>query len=241
MEAGTLAEPILVGMAVLFFLFYHLYLIHRIRWQPLTTIIGQTQTSRLRWCRSVMKERRDILAVQAIRNSLMASSLLATASLTFVVVVTAYLANAEKIRGFGQIAVLSSHDIKSGYKIFSVLICFLISFFFFTQATRTNNHASFLITTPMEENFFLTPEYVWVLMNRGAIYYSIGVRSFYLAGIALLWLFGPVPALMTSIAVVCVLYHTDMCKHPHEASFKAEKNQFGTVLHSHEWTVIENV
>ena len=57
---------------------YHLYWIYRIYRKPMTTSVGITNHLRGHWVESIMEERRDILAVQTLRNWTMAASFLAS-------------------------------------------------------------------------------------------------------------------------------------------------------------------
>ena len=57
---------------------YHILWIYRIYRRPMTTAVGITNHLRGHWVESIMEERRDILAVQTLRNWTMAASFLAS-------------------------------------------------------------------------------------------------------------------------------------------------------------------
>ncbi|KAJ3078035.1 hypothetical protein HK102_004787 [Quaeritorhiza haematococci] len=62
-------------------LIYHLFLLYRYYRDPDSTIMGFNHRIRLLWVESMMSGRRDLLAVQTIRNNFMATSLLASSSI----------------------------------------------------------------------------------------------------------------------------------------------------------------
>ena len=65
---------------------------------PLATSIGLTDHVRRRWIRSVMENQRDILAVQTLRNHIMAATFLAS---TAMIVSLGVLSAAFRPAGFG--------------------------------------------------------------------------------------------------------------------------------------------
>ena len=74
-------ESILVLSALVLILTYHGYLYCRVRRHPLQTAIGITNHARQMWVEGVMQNQRDILAVQTMRNQVMAASLLASTAI----------------------------------------------------------------------------------------------------------------------------------------------------------------
>ena len=60
---------------------YHVYWIFQLKHEPLKTYLGITKHLRRMWVQSIMQERRDILAVQTLRNWIMASSFLASTAI----------------------------------------------------------------------------------------------------------------------------------------------------------------
>lgn len=178
------------------------------------TAIGQNHESRLRWCRVVMGERRDVMGVQTLRNQMMSSSLLSTISITVIALVAAYLVNLRDSQ-LPDLSLAPPNFIPLGYKMFVVIICFVVAFFCFMQSLRAYNHGSYLIGLPIDVNYYVTADYVCEILNRGADYYTIGTRFFYLALISLVWLFGSIPAAIVVIFIVPLLHRSDMAPHPH--------------------------
>ena len=85
-------EILFTSTAFLILLIYHIHLIHQLRKAPMTTSIGLTNHLRLEWVESVRRDNRHILAVQTMRNWVMASSFLAsTAVLISLAIINAAL------------------------------------------------------------------------------------------------------------------------------------------------------
>ena len=74
-------EPALVGISWFTVVAYHLHLVYKVRHKPLTTVVGITKHVRGKWVKNVMDERRDILAVQTLRNQMMAATFLASTAI----------------------------------------------------------------------------------------------------------------------------------------------------------------
>ncbi len=74
------AEIILASLTFLMPLMYHLHLIHHVRTTPIQTLIGLANHVRIKWERSVMERNLDLLAVQTLRNRVMASSFVGSTS-----------------------------------------------------------------------------------------------------------------------------------------------------------------
>ena len=80
-ESTPYLELYLTSASFLLLLIYHVHLVYQVRRHPLTTAIGITNHLRGHWVESIMKEKRDILSVQTLRNSIMASSFLASTAM----------------------------------------------------------------------------------------------------------------------------------------------------------------
>ena len=74
-------EFMIILTAVSILVTYHIRLAYKVRTAPLTTAIGITNQLRRDWVQSIMEERRDILAVQTMRNWVMAASFLASTAI----------------------------------------------------------------------------------------------------------------------------------------------------------------
>jgi uncharacterized membrane protein len=207
----SLQESILVLSAAIVIIAYHAHLYTKVRREPLKTAIGIGNHARQRWVRDVMKNQRDILAIQTLRNLVMAATFLASTA----ILISLGLLNAAFRPGiFGEI----SHALNLAgtpnetlwmFKLMLLGILFFITFFNFTLAIRYYNHGGIMINTIDESDPTLSADTVTSVLNHGALHYTIGMRGFYLSVPLGLWTFGPIWMLAGSLIVICVLYRLD--------------------------------
>ncbi|KAJ7966172.1 Protein of unknown function, DUF599 [Quillaja saponaria] len=76
-------DLILVPLGFLISMGYHVWLWHKVGTQPHTTIIGINAGGWSNWVNAMMKDnyKKNILIVQSLRNTIMGSTLMATASI----------------------------------------------------------------------------------------------------------------------------------------------------------------
>lgn len=230
--AKLVIEPAIMGCALLLYIAYHIYLVFWYRRNPLSTTVGQNHDARHLWVECVMRDRRDILAIQTLRNTLMSSSLLASTSLTLSAVVAAYLVNTVKEQG--GVDFLAAPYLLPVYKFFVVILCFALAFFFYMQSVRAANHAGYMIVLPLMAESPYTPDYVFRVLEKGALFNTAGTRMFYLAFLSVIWIFGPLPAVIATILLVIALWHLDQADshilQAHPFSPGEKNNSSGNVL-----------
>lgn len=190
---------------------YHAFLVFRVRNAPLSTIYGTNNRIRLAWVRSVMREKRDILAVQTLRNWTMAASLLAS---TAILIGLGIMSVALGKTGLaGDSPALSAFGISTGtlwpVKLLALASCLFIAFFNFTIAIRYYNHASFLVNVPEGEEPIITPVSVSKVINNGTSHYTFGMRAYYMTVPLSLWLLGSHWLLTGAIIIIFVLWRLD--------------------------------
>lgn len=88
-------------------------------------------------------------------------------------------------------------------KYISMITFFLLAFACFVQTTRHFVHASFLVSMPKGD---VPMKYIQKALIRGSIFWLVGLRVLYIAGTLVLWIFGPIPMLVSSVVLV-VLWH----------------------------------
>ena len=81
MSITCLQEIILVVSAAVVIISYHTHLYKKVWHDPLTTAIGITNHARQMWVKGVIRDRHDIMAVQTLRNQLMAAAFLASTAI----------------------------------------------------------------------------------------------------------------------------------------------------------------
>ncbi|KAM0051575.1 hypothetical protein Hdeb2414_s0007g00238141 [Helianthus debilis subsp. tardiflorus] len=156
-------DYVLVPLGLGIMIAYHIWLVYTVFKHPRQTVMGLNSETRHQWVFSMMADplKNGVLAVQTIRNNIMASTLLATTAIT-----------------------LSS--------IISVFV---------SSTSNTNPAASQLMREPIN--------YVARNLNRGSLFWSIGLRAFYFSFPLFLWIFGPIPMFVCCIIMSFVLYFLD--------------------------------
>jgi uncharacterized membrane protein len=199
----------LLSLGVLFF--YHFQLYRQVRNNPLTTAIGLTNHARRAWVRHIIDKKRDILAVQTLRNWVMASTFLASTAILISLGLVASAFRTEITSSATQALNVFGHPSETLWiiKLFALSSLFFYAFFNFTLSIRYYNHASLLINVPQDLEPSSSADAVALILNHGALHYTLGMRGFYLAIPLGLWLFGPFWMLAGSVLAVSVLYRLD--------------------------------
>jgi uncharacterized membrane protein len=199
------------GLAALAILVYHCHYYYLIRHVPMRTAVGITRYLRSLWVETVMEGKRDILAVQTLRNWVMASSFLASTAILISLGILSYIFQHKAIAElpFSFQRIVSNIQNIDILKILILFMIFAFAFFNFTLSIRYYNHVNFMINVPLDRDEMVDVEYVTRTLNLGMIHYTLGMRGYYLSGPFFLWLFGPVWMFLGSILVLVVLYNID--------------------------------
>ena len=204
-------EDFLVGSFILLFSFYHIYLAAKIKNDPLSTTIGQNYEMRRAWSSlMIVNPAKHFTAVQTIRNTIMSASMLASTSVALNTATFVFLINYENIPGIFDLNIFGTDRIKPAYKLLSLTICFLFSFFCYMQSIRMNNHASFQISMTSADCRFVDDQAISDNLNSSANFFTLGSRGYLLAFINILWLFGPLPPFIGCICLLPVLWYLDI-------------------------------
>ena len=211
MSIISLQEIMIVVLAALVITAYHAHLYIKVRRDPLKTAIGITNHARQMWVKGVIRDKRDIMAVQTMRNQVMAATFLAS---TAILISLGLFSAAFRSGVFSEIShALNLLGTKTEtlwmFKLMLLGILFFVTFFNFTLAIRYYNHAGFMINTFEQNEETVSGESVTKVINHAALHYTIGMRGFYLSVPLALWLFGPIWMLAGSLVLIAVLYRLD--------------------------------
>ncbi|KAF7834600.1 uncharacterized protein G2W53_009459 [Senna tora] len=224
-------DIVLVSLGLLLFGSYHVWLLCTILRNPFRTVIGLNAESRHQWVLSMMNDplKNGVLAIQTIRNNIMASTLLATTALTLSSIIGIF---ASSTWNSDVSASMSVHDgnntSTSSIKRLSISICFLVAFLCNVQSIRYYAHVSFLITSPALGDKKDYMEYTAKILNRGSHSWSLGLRAFYLSFPLFLWIYGPIAMVACCFLTCSILYFLDTTTKiaqdiVHNNSFKEER------------------
>ncbi len=205
---------IVFGAATFFILTsYHVYWLYQVRQAPFQTYLGVTKHMRHIWVESIIRERRDILSVQTLRNWIMASSFLASTSMILGLGILSFVFKPEHVTEIPFDLTLMFSRMRTLFmaKLMLLMVHFFFAFFSFTLSIRYMNQVNFMINVPPDCNHLMTPEFIAHTLDMGMIHYTVGMRALYLSVVVTLWLFGPVWMFLGSLTLVFVLYQLDHC------------------------------
>ncbi|KAG6504813.1 uncharacterized protein LOC121985565 [Zingiber officinale] len=221
-------DLVLVPLGLLLPLVYHLWLWYRVRSKPLHTIIGINSVGRRLWVEAMMKDndKKNILAVQTIRNTIMGSTLMATTSILLSSGLAAVLSSTYSVKRPLYDSVFGAHgEFMVALKYVSLLVVFVFAFLCHSLSIRFVNQANFLINVPLSDSL-VTVAYVADLLEKGFALNTVGNRLFYAALPLLLWIFGPLPVVFSSLTMVLILYNLDVV---YEERGKSKDDEKGCV------------
>lgn len=192
---------------------YHFYWVYHFRRAPLETYRGLTRHLREMWVESIMTQKRDILAVQTLRNWIMASSFLASTGMLIGLGLLSFVFKPEHLSEipFDITVILTRIKALFLIKIMVLIGHFFFAFFSFTLSIRYLNQVNFMINVPIECDPMLTPAFIAHTLDLGMIHYTLGMRAYYLAVVVVLWLFGPQWMFLGSLILIYILYKLDHC------------------------------
>lgn len=151
---------------------------------------------------------KEILAVQTIRNSVIAANFMAS---TAALLIIGTLNISEKIGqwtlnlqplGIPDTTGNVAWQIKLGF----LLLVFAVAFHLFSMAIRYFNHVGYMINLPFDRTnneglFIQTCAY----LNKAGTYYSLGTRTFFFCLPIIMWFFGACFLVLTTIGVIAGL------------------------------------
>ena len=193
--------------------YYHLRI--QVRRDPTYSIHFINECARRLWVEHIMANpSRDVMAVQTLRNFIMAGILLVS-TVTLLIIGTLTLSGqADAIaRGWHAINHVGPPSAELWtVKVMCLLADFLVAFFAFIMSIRLANHVLFMINVPKElrgANAALAPEAVAGRLNRAGYMMAVGIRSLFVAVPLVFWLFGPVFLVTATIGLLVALFRLD--------------------------------
>jgi uncharacterized membrane protein len=165
------------------------------------------------WVDMVMSgDKPDVLAVQTLRNSVMASSFMASTAILLLVGTLTMTASTENS---GSLL----HALNAGgetgaritaWKIVCLLSDFFIAFFCFSMSVRFYSHVGYMISIPAGRAVnAASPGLVSAYLNRAGLFYFIGLRSFFYSVPLVFWMFGPFFMVGATLTLIAALYPLD--------------------------------
>lgn len=213
-----LLSPFVYDLACLFasvvlIIAYHLFLRHKTGKYPAYTVQAINRIARTAWVETIMHDgKKDLLAVQTLRNSTMAATFLASTSVLLIIGVLTLSQQGGEFETTWHVlnTVGATHPELWMVKLIFLLLDLFVAFFSFAMSIRVFNHVGYMINVPLNLNHsMITPAHVANHLNRAGGFYSIGMRAYYFLLPLVFWLFGPLFMLAASVALLLVLYRLD--------------------------------
>ena len=200
-------------ISCLLILAYYIYLGWRTRRAPNYSVHTLNARVRKQWVGMIMgKGTMGILAVQTLRNSVMAANFMAS---TAILLIIGTLNLSEKI---GQWA-LDWHPNVLAYTVSSelwqiklglLLLDFSIAFYYFSMAIRFFNHVGYMINLPDDGSTSnALSMQTCVYLNRAGSCYTFGVRTFFFSLPIILWFLGPYFLMLATLMLIAALAMLD--------------------------------
>jgi uncharacterized membrane protein len=199
-------------LSVALLLAYHWYLHYKVGKNRAYTVRAVNAMARTAWVVTIMREGKDILAVQTLRNSTMAATFLASTSVLLIIGVLTLSGQADRLEGTWHVlnTVGSKHAELWQAKLLLLLFDLFVAFFSFSMSIRIFNHVGYMINVPLSLNHrVLSPDHVAAHLNHAGDFYSIGMRAYYYSVPVVFWLFGPHLMLLATVLLIIVMYNTD--------------------------------
>ncbi len=204
---------IAVCLSAILLFAYFLFLAYGIRRNPDFTIHAVNDKARIRWVHSVMQDRtRDIMAVQTLRNFMMAATFNASSAILLIIGTLTLSGQAESLAKTWHVLNLGDVVPREWWiiKIMALLTTLIVAFFSFALCVRLLNHVVFMINLPSHEALgVLAPEQVAKRLNQAGRFYRAGMRAYFVTVPLVFWLFGPVFLLISMVCLIVALYFLD--------------------------------
>lgn len=202
-----------IGISTMLFVAYYIFLIFRARRDPDFTIHAINQKARILWVAAVMKDRsKDIMAVQTLRNYVMAATFKASSAILLIIGTLTLSGQAESLARTWHVLNVAGPRTPEWWivKIMCLLTVLIVVFFAFSMVIRSLNHVVFMISLPPDDaHGVFAADKVAKRLNHAGMFYSIGMRGFFLAVPLVFWLFGPVFLVASTLGLIVVLYQLD--------------------------------
>lgn len=192
---------------------YYLYLKKRTLHAPQSSSHTLNALMRRQWVKMITNSGKlEILAIQTLRNSVMAANFMAT---TAILLMIGVLNLGEKI---GQwtinwhpvCTVCNPDPTLWSLKLGALLLSFAVAFYYFAMAIRFFNHVGYMINLPDTSLQAQTCAY----LDKAGRYYTFGTRSFFFSLPLILWFFGACFLILSSIGLIIGLSALDSAPNP---------------------------
>lgn len=147
---------------------YHLYLRGKVKQDRTYTVQAVNMIARTAWVETIMRDKKDILAVQTLRNSTMAATFLASTSVLMIIGILTLSEGNKMEATWHALNVVNTQSSELWLvKLICLLMDMFVAFFSFSMSIRIFNHVGYMINVPVElKHKMITPAHVATHLNR---------------------------------------------------------------------------
>ncbi|XP_021773742.1 uncharacterized protein LOC110737718 [Chenopodium quinoa] len=204
-------DVILVPAGLLMMFGYHIFLIYRYLRNSKCTVVGFHNHCQKIWVKKLMQV--DAMsrgpAFTVMNSTIVASNFMASTSLTLSSLIGAWIGSSSSSEIIKRIIYGDAGVPITSIKYISILLFFLLAFASFVQSSRCYVQANLFLSMPKAG---VPEEFIVESLYHGANFWQVGLRAIYFAITMLMWIFGPIPMFLSSVAMVAVLYVLDVNK-----------------------------
>ena len=181
------------------------------RW-GLVTRESRIMAYRVAWYRDVLRNRQPLVAIQLLRNLVMAHTFFGTMALVVMGGVFSYLLaqfdlmNVAVTQGYGALWQGSGVPLK----MLAALVLLLVAFLNFAMGIRVCFNLNFILAVPQEA--LGDTDFPVEMLRRQSRHFILGVRSLYFTGPVFLWAFHPLLLMVGSALITLALFRFDFLK-----------------------------
>ncbi|EXB54248.1 hypothetical protein L484_013974 [Morus notabilis] len=205
-------DTVLIPLSFFLTVGYHGYLWHNFKNKPSRTTFGINALKRRAWFLDLKdgNDKKSMLVVQSLRNTLMATILTASISILVVISLATLINNAYTAAHLFSSPLFGSQSTKIfALKYGSIAVFSSLSFVFGSMAIAFLIDANFLINSNSEEFSLYNNEHRQTIFEKGFVLALVSNRLLCISFPLLLWMLGPVPVWLSSLALVWGLYQLD--------------------------------
>ncbi|PON60531.1 hypothetical protein PanWU01x14_151430 [Parasponia andersonii] len=195
---------------------YHAYLWHSFKTKPSLTTFGINALKRRAWFLDIKDgdEKKGMLAVQSLRNTLMGTIFTASIAILVVLSLAALLNNAFNVAHlFGINPIFGSQSTKIfALKYGSAALFLSISFLFGSMAIGFLIDANFMVnnvSAELSSSFSSSVNTTETIFEKGFVLALVSNRMLCISFPLMLWMLGPLPVWLSTLALLWGLYQLD--------------------------------
>jgi len=205
-------DLVLLAASIALFAPYRMLIARRARLDPSVSTRALHDRMRTDWVEAMTRSGdKGLLAVQTLRNSVMAASFMASTSALALAGTLGFASEADRLASaWHREHALAMATALFPLKVFLILGAFFGAFLLFSLSIRLYNHASYAIVLPG------AGEAVARYINRAGRFYGDGLRVFYMAFPVVAWLFDASMMLAATAGVLWIRWHLDTADLPRD-------------------------